>query len=477
MAHRSWVRIRWPLLVVLCLAACGAACGARTALEVDSPDASPSDAPMEVCNGIDEDGDGRIDEGLPGVECGVGACLRTACDGMCVPGEPSAEACGGGDEDCDGVVDEGLLIGALGPVAEVREGAGGYDRCGTCSWAYAPILVPLDDGGVYVHWNHGIYGGEEIPNMWGRVLDASGRTVGEPQPIGDRVRLGAVRIPGLDFRDGLVMAVERVRADDVGRLWRFTPGGLEQVDADFGRCSRATSLAYVGDRLVTACMERGRAELRTQRIGERGTTVTLEVDDLFYGGVLHPHAIDGEILLAAYNVDVDRDERWMSFARFSPSLDELQPLTRTEAAYTLGQPAFAVPGGWIWWNLHSWPDAVSGERLDRGGALLGPTEPYPFRAANPPLAYIPLGGGHHLVVIPATDFDEPLFLVRLDERGGVVQQLPVEVPPNPAGEPDFTGHIDLIEHRGEYWVTWVGSYPADGEPNHVNVQRFGCVAP
>lgn len=261
-----------------------------------------------------------------------------------------------------------------------------------------------------------------------------------------------------------------------GDLRSFAPGTLEQVEADFARCSRATSLAYVGDRLVSACMERGEAELRSQRIGEPGTTLTLDVDDMFYGGVLHPHPIEGEILLAAYNVDTERDERWMSFARFSPNLDEVQPLMRRDAAYTLGQPAFAVPGGWIWWNLR-WPDAVSGQRIDLGGELLGATEPYPFRAANPPLAYVALGGGHHLVAIPATDFDEPMYLVRIDARGAVVQQLAVEVPPNPAGEPDFTAHIDLIEHRGELWAAWVGSYPADAEPNHVNVQRFGCVAP
>jgi hypothetical protein len=72
---------------------------------------------MEVCNDLDDDCDGDIDDGLGDqvVECGLGACEHevTACeDGdppECDPLEgASEEVCDGIDNDCDGDTDEGI---------------------------------------------------------------------------------------------------------------------------------------------------------------------------------------------------------------------------------------------------------------------------------------------------------------------------------------------------------------------------------
>jgi outer membrane protein assembly factor BamB len=68
----------------------------------------------EVCDGIDNDADGQIDEDLGTITCGVGACQATVqkCvsgkEQVCVPGNPTAEVCDGIDNDCDGLVDEDL---------------------------------------------------------------------------------------------------------------------------------------------------------------------------------------------------------------------------------------------------------------------------------------------------------------------------------------------------------------------------------
>ncbi len=68
----------------------------------------------EICNGLDDDCDGTVDEGLGTTTCGVGECQVTVdyCVGGvvqdCVPGEPGEEVCDGLDNDCDGQVDEDL---------------------------------------------------------------------------------------------------------------------------------------------------------------------------------------------------------------------------------------------------------------------------------------------------------------------------------------------------------------------------------
>jgi hypothetical protein len=78
-------------------------------------------ATAEVCNGLDDDCDGAIDEGLGvGAPCGtdVGECSpgvqvcrdgAVACEGQITP---TTEVCNGLDDDCDGEVDEGLAAGA-----------------------------------------------------------------------------------------------------------------------------------------------------------------------------------------------------------------------------------------------------------------------------------------------------------------------------------------------------------------------------
>ena len=78
--------------------------------------------PTERCNGLDDDCDGRVDEGVVGVgqacESGLGVCARageTVCDpqrGQVVcnslPPAGGVEICNGLDDDCDGAVDEAL---------------------------------------------------------------------------------------------------------------------------------------------------------------------------------------------------------------------------------------------------------------------------------------------------------------------------------------------------------------------------------
>jgi len=97
--------------------------GYDTQCDCDCDDTNPNIHPgtQELCNGIDDDCDGQVDEGFNvGGSCtvGVGACQASGVyvcspDGTssfcnATPGEPSEEICDGIDNDCDGQIDEGL---------------------------------------------------------------------------------------------------------------------------------------------------------------------------------------------------------------------------------------------------------------------------------------------------------------------------------------------------------------------------------
>ncbi|MGH2830665.1 MAG: MopE-related protein, partial [Candidatus Binatia bacterium] len=75
---------------------------------------TPGSPSAEVCDGLDNDCDGVVDDGLGSTTCGTtGQCQTTVqnCVGgvpqSCTPGTPSAEICDVIDNDCDGMTDEG----------------------------------------------------------------------------------------------------------------------------------------------------------------------------------------------------------------------------------------------------------------------------------------------------------------------------------------------------------------------------------
>ncbi len=90
--------------------------------DCDDADAAINPGASEACNGVDDDCDGAIDEGLTFDLDGDGYSTPASCEGSkddCDDGNASvnpgaAEFCNGTDDDCDGSIDEGLTFDADG---------------------------------------------------------------------------------------------------------------------------------------------------------------------------------------------------------------------------------------------------------------------------------------------------------------------------------------------------------------------------
>ncbi len=107
----------------------------------------------ETCNGLDDDCDGRADEGEPGAGQGCdpggveGVCATgsTACIGgalVCEAGDPGAERCNGVDDDCDGRLDEAVPAGGACATGQAGACAAGTRRCVGGATACVPDVGP-----------------------------------------------------------------------------------------------------------------------------------------------------------------------------------------------------------------------------------------------------------------------------------------------------------------------------------------------
>ncbi len=176
-------------------------------------------AEAEICDGLDNDCDGTVDEELGESTCGIGACERTVAncvDGApnrCLPGDPIPENCGNmeRDDDCNGVVDDVADLGGECPVAIGTCIVPGTKRC--LGDAEKPVCVPTnprsaedaDGNGIVDYCDPGATVAETVEGAVGEPL-----TGGLERTAASRLyalqRTRAVMLPWRHIFDAAVLA-------------------------------------------------------------------------------------------------------------------------------------------------------------------------------------------------------------------------------------------------------------------------------
>lgn len=459
------------------------ACGARSSLrepgDGEGGGGGGSSTP-EVCNGLDDNGNGEIDEDTGVVSCGIGACRVDA--PACVNGEPSdvcaprpgsEEQCNGLDDDCNGTVDEGLGFGRIaGPhVLDPRLNYLAYGH-----------IVPSAEGFFYAY-STSFDGSNPQPNVFWGTLFTDGYPLQSELTLTNRNMTNGLRLApanGRFFasycgRYGFEDQAATGLIDERGELEEF--GVRPPTD---NHCGAGTPDGiWTGERYLFAWTDNSVMDVRIDRAGASGQSLSSET--LFPAdGDLYSHprfAMNGlGRVLLTYSVIVDQTFYLRVHRMNTLGQDALEPLTLESPAdtnWTDTQIAAEAGGSFL-----AVSRGASGEpfatRFDAEGELIeGPVFLPEGAWAQHALASDPAGG---FILARIVNGDTPETVVsRLDSNGVEVATW--------YGNSDISWGNDLIGWptvavaHGRAVVLYTSL--ASGAPDHpeLHVTSFGCQPP
>lgn len=467
------------------------ACGSRTGLSEGPPDAAVGIP--EACNLTDDDGDGAIDEDIPAIACGVGACRRElpGCEGgsvpECTPLDPTMmETCNGADDDCDGSIDEELGFGALLADALIvrPEDIGGSDRCSTCRLAFAPDAVSTDEG-VLVTWRVGFDGSAPDPNTFSRLLNDFTAPIGDVQLIFGRDTTQGPRSIAAPDGASLVYCgrfggndkTTSLLVDGSGRFVSET----QRAPLDRSCGAWQPDGIFTGRRFLYAWTDNSSGPIP-------GFEVLLDVADPSGASLgsrqLHPEGGSGPRFAlghdrVAMTVEIRPEPRRSQVAVHFFDLDGADLGAPTILEIPGGvDDAFQTPfpvatsDGWL-------VLAGSGSRMPAGrfvarfapdGALVsGPTRVDAGTFFVNGFDDVIARGDGALLASPAQLDGDYAYTVRsLSATGETI----AEWRPNLGADPGF-GSAALLEHRGHLYITYTAG--VDETHNQVRIRELGCV--
>lgn len=472
--------------LLLLLSALALGCGARSSLELEEAEPCAPTSDVEICDGVDNDCDGAIDEGVPPVTCGANGCEVTVrCEGgvmpACVPRQPTAEACNLLDDDCDGEVDEGFGFGPIGDVITLRNDELDTGDCTSCKWAFGTTIAPTQ-GGFLALWNLGLSGGAERPNLSGRPLDATAHPTGPVALQRDDYVLDQMPMLALDpLPPGgvpLDVVLRQGTSDVPGIMFVGTDGGIDVVaPSPASGPYLVPRTVWTGERFVSAWVEEDR--LRVAVLGPDGAFEReVDVDPLDRPAALTLGVYPGRVgvLVTRYLAEPETRDQWLLV--LDGAGDVLSPLHPIDVEYVTWQRLVGTRDGWLHVRPNDFDVASTRQALDVDGNPLSAPEPWPdgrhLDDSGLQDLFVPRPAQHETFVLWQDPLGGEMHAEFQDARGDILRSWSGTLPPDPGYDLGYLVDPHAAFVGSSVFVVWHGISP-DGTPNPVYVRELGCV--